>query len=49
MSTTTVNATTVTAGHAPRFSLAENDEISAMPAVTLYRGLASAGGVNIFA
>jgi flagellar hook-length control protein FliK len=35
--------------NAPRFSLNDNDEIAAMPAVTLYRGLASAGGVNIVA
>jgi len=34
-------------GNAPRFAVA-NDE-AAMPAVTLYRGTASAGGVNIFA
>ena len=33
--------------NAPRFAVA-NDE-AAMPAVTLYRGTASAGGVNIFA
>ncbi len=32
----------------PRFTLGDNDN-SAMPAVTLYRGIASAGGVNIFA
>ena len=37
------------AGNGPRFSLSENDEIAPMPAVTLYRGTASAGGVNIFA
>ena len=35
-------------GNAPRFSL-DSDEVTAMPAVTLYRGLASAGGVNIVA
>jgi flagellar hook-length control protein FliK len=35
-------------GSAPRFSLASSDETSA-PAITLYRGTASAGGVNIFA
>jgi flagellar hook-length control protein FliK len=32
-----------------RFSLQASEEISATPAVTLYRGVASAGGVNIFA
>jgi len=36
-------------GGAPRFALAGDDETAAMPAVTLYRGTASAGGVNIFA
>jgi flagellar hook-length control protein FliK len=36
-------------GAAPRFSLAGTDDAAAMPAVTLYRGTASAGGVNIFA
>jgi flagellar hook-length control protein FliK len=36
-------------GGAPRFSLAGNDDTASMPAVTLYRGTASAGGVNIFA
>jgi hypothetical protein len=36
-------------GGAPRFSLAGADEAATMPAVTLYRGTASAGGVNIFA
>ena len=36
-------------GNAPRFSLNESDDVNAMPAITLYRGLASAGGVNIFA
>lgn len=36
-------------GNGPRFSLNESDEIGAMPAVTLYRGIASAGGVNIVA
>jgi len=36
---------------APRFSLssAESDEAgSAIPSVTLYRGMASSGGVNLF-
>ena len=35
-------------GSAPRFGLA-GDEAASLPAVTLYRGTASAGGVNIFA
>lgn len=35
-------------GSAPRFGLAGADEAASMPAVTLYRGTASAGGVNIF-
>jgi flagellar hook-length control protein FliK len=34
---------------APRFSLSGNDEVASVPAITLYRGTASAGGVNIFA
>jgi flagellar hook-length control protein FliK len=33
----------------PQFSLAATEEASPAPAVTLYRGIASAGGVNIFA
>ena len=37
------------ASTASRFSLDESDDIVALPAVTLYRGLASAGGVNIVA
>lgn len=36
-------------GSTPRFGLAGTDEAASMPAVTLYRGTASAGGVNIFA
>ena len=36
-------------GNAPRFSLAGTDDTTSLPAVTLYRGTASAGGVNIFA
>ena len=36
-------------GGAPPFSPADADEAASMPAVTLYRGTASAGGVNIFA
>jgi flagellar hook-length control protein FliK len=35
-------------GHASRFST-ESDEIASPPAITLYRGIASAGGVNIVA
>ncbi len=35
-------------GMTPRFSLGDTEERTPMPAVTLYRGLASAGGVNIF-
>ena len=36
-------------GSAPRFATAGNDDQGIAPAVTLYRGTASAGGVNIFA
>jgi flagellar hook-length control protein FliK len=36
-------------GNASRFALAGNDDGAIAPAVTLYRGTASAGGVNIFA
>lgn len=36
-------------GSPSRLSQTESDEIAAMPAVTLYRGTASAAGVNIFA
>lgn len=36
-------------GAQSRFSLAENDDLALLPAVTLYRGTASAGGVNIVA
>lgn len=38
-------------GSSPRFSLAADDDseaAAAVPAVTLYRGVASAGGVNLF-
>ncbi|RYE09824.1 MAG: flagellar hook-length control protein FliK [Hyphomicrobiales bacterium] len=33
----------------PRFALGGDNDNAAVPAVTLYRGIASAGGVNIFA
>ncbi len=36
-------------GAAPRFALGGTDDAASLPAVTLYRGTASAGGVNIFA
>lgn len=36
-------------GGAARFGLADNDEAATAPSVTLYRGAASAGGVNILA
>jgi flagellar hook-length control protein FliK len=36
-------------GNASRFAGTGSDEAAAMPAITLYRGTASAGGVNIFA
>jgi len=36
-------------GAAPRFTLGGTDDAASLPAVTLYRGTASAGGVNIFA
>jgi flagellar hook-length control protein FliK len=36
-------------GSSPRFTGSEADELAPMPAITLYRGLASAGGVNILA
>jgi len=35
----------------PRFSLASDegdDSLSAVPSVTLYRGTASSGGINLF-
>ena len=35
-------------GSAPRFALSGGDDGSVAPSVTLYRGTASAGGVNIF-
>ncbi len=36
-------------GSAPRFAAAGTDDAAPLPAITLYRGTASAGGVNIFA
>ncbi len=36
-------------GGAPRYAASGTDDIAPLPAVTLYRGTASAGGVNIFA
>ena len=35
-------------GSAPRFAATGSDDLAPMPAITLYRGTASAGGVNIF-